>query len=233
MGGLAGEVVRQFLFQPGQVLGLGHRVGQTVVGDPPVRHRLLSPGGDVIVQQDGVPRIGGSARRVAQFILEDLDAVAEIREEEVGAARFFTIGGAQPPGQTGKVQGGHLFLQDLQGDGQGLTAAADARLLLGPDRLPHVRPRPGQVRAFIQVLPLLDHLGGKGQAGWLAAITAIGPRQVFQDLHNGNCHAAQPRFPNFSSSIRPRLARCAFSSPARAYKTSLVCGCSPRPANLR
>ena len=114
--------------------------------------------------------------------------MAEISQGEVGPARLFAIGGPQPLGQGGKIERGHLFLEDLQGNGQGLPAPADPGLLLGLDRLPHGCPRPGQVRAFIQVLAFLDHVGGKGQAGGLAAIPAIGPGQIFQHLHDGNRH---------------------------------------------
>ncbi len=169
-------------------------------------------------------------RRIAQLIFEDLEAGGRNRSgrDKAGPPLRHRWPPAPRPGR--QNPSGATFSWRTSRE-----MARDSRRRPTPascwawTACPMVAPRPGQMRAFIQVLAFLDHAGGEGQAGRLAAIAAIGAGQIFQYLHYGNRHEVQPRFANFSSSRRPRLARCAFSSPARVYKTSLVWGWSLCP----
>ena len=93
--------------QAGQGLGLGHRIGQAVVGNPGPGRGFAALGGDVIVEQNGVPGIDGRTLGITQFIFEDLEAVAEIRQGQIGPAILLASCSPQTCRQGGEIEGRH------------------------------------------------------------------------------------------------------------------------------
>jgi hypothetical protein len=79
-------------------------------------------------------------------------------------------------------------VHDLQGNGQGFPAAAQALVLLSFYLAIYGLGAFAEMRTPGQVLAFFDHLGGEGYTGGLAAVAAVGAGQKLEQSQNGVSH---------------------------------------------
>ena len=95
----------------------------------------MTLGGDIIIEQDGVPGIFLNTLGISHFILKNLDLPAVIGQSQITPTILGAVLRPQPLRQRRKIERRHFFLQELQGYGKIIPFPAHPVLLLRRNRI--------------------------------------------------------------------------------------------------
>ncbi len=183
--GTALEKEGQFILTiGGQGPDFGDTVGQTLQAHPLISRESAAAAMDIIVEQYLITRVFGGLVVNEELLFADGHLLAQVKKAEVVMAE----GGPQGQSQAGQVavtQSAFEMADQLQVAllGQAVKGSRGGVLLLHTCEI--------NIGALVGIFAAPGHMGGKGQAGRVAAFPAILGRDLLEDLvgiHGLNNH---------------------------------------------
>ena len=164
-------------------LALGQRAGQALHRHPVPGQRPAAAFGHVVVEQDVLPEIVFPPVQGFNLLPADPVEPFEQVDDQADFAVDFAHLGSELRRDSGKINLANPFLDKFPG-GKEMVGVGAVITLLGQGLFHELEIFRPPVGAFAGLLPFPKNKGGKGHAGGVTTLPAVGPGQHLHQVHD-------------------------------------------------